>query len=56
MIHKTRRFATTEYDDPVAMAHAMTERVWTLCSGFQHGGVTWLSAMPVVRASSLAEF
>src|SRR5689334_7103131 len=34
MMHRNRRFCVSAVPDPVELARMLTERTWTLCSGF----------------------
>jgi len=36
MLHANRRFCVTSEDDAKELAHKLTARTWTLCTGFRH--------------------
>lgn len=43
MIHDKRRYRVKDYTDLDLLAQDLTERTWTLCSGFRYNGVTFLN-------------
>ena len=43
MLHKNRCWRITDVDDVATLSEYLTQRSWTLCTGFRHRGVLYLN-------------